>query len=119
MSRGTVLVVDDEVGMRETIADILTATGYDVTTATDGEDALRHLRSGTFSVVVMDIRMPVRDGISVARELGGPPPPVVFMSAYVADEHLAAAAETKAFAVMHKPVPPPRLLDVVARAMAA
>jgi CheY-like chemotaxis protein len=43
----------------------------------------------------------------------------VFMSAYVADEHLAAAAETKAFAVMHKPVPPPRLLDVVARAMAA
>lgn len=115
----SVLVVDDEAGMRETMADILAGVGYDVTTAVDGEDALSQLRRTTFSVVLMDIRMPGRDGISVLREIGGPPPPVVLMTAYAADEHLEAAAEAGSFAVLHKPVPAQRLLDLVARAAAA
>jgi CheY-like chemotaxis protein len=119
VSAASVLVVDDEVGMRETVADILSAKGYDVTTAANGEDALARLRAGTFTVVLMDIRMPGRDGISVLREIGGPPPPVVLMTAYAADEQLAAAAEAGSFAVVHKPIPARRLLDVVARAAAA
>jgi CheY-like chemotaxis protein len=106
----SVLIVDDEAGMRETVADILSACGYEVATATNGEDALNQLR---------DIRMPGRDGISVLREIGGPPPPVVLMTAYAADEHVQAASDAAAFALIHKPVPPQRLLDVVAQATAA
>jgi len=119
MIGASVLVVDDEVGMRETVAEILTGVGYEVTTAVDGEDALSRLRTTTFSVVVMDIRMPGRDGIAVLREIGGPPPPVVLMTAYAADDHLNAAAEAGSFAVLHKPVPAQRLLDLVARAAAS
>jgi CheY-like chemotaxis protein len=114
----SVLVVDDELGMRETVADILSAKGYDVTTAVSGEDALSQLRTTSFALVLMDIRMPGRDGISVLQEIGGPPPPVVLMTAYAADEHVRAAAEAGSFALIHKPVPPERLLDVVARATA-
>jgi CheY-like chemotaxis protein len=115
----SVLVVDDEVGMRETVADILLAMGYEVATACNGEDALAQLRDATFSLVLMDIRMPGRDGISVLRELGGPPPPVVLMTAYAADEHIEAATEAGSFALIHKPVPAQRLLDIVAAATAA
>jgi CheY-like chemotaxis protein len=67
----------------------------------------------------MDIRMPGRDGISVLREIDGPPPQVVLMTAYAADEHVQAAAEAGSFALLHKPVPAPRLLELVARAAAA
>jgi CheY-like chemotaxis protein len=119
MSGASVLVVDNEVGMRETVADILTGVGYAVTTAANGDDALAELRAGTFSVVLMDVRMPGRDGISVLREIGGPPPPVVLMTAYAGDEHLRAASEAGSFAVLHKPVPARRLLDLVAQAAAS
>lgn len=119
MNGRSVLVVDDEVGMRETVADILSGMGYKVTTAIDGEDALTQLRQGTYSLVLMDIRMPGRDGISVLREIGGPPPPVVLMTAYAADDELRAAAEAGSYAVLHKPVPAQRLLELVARAAAA
>ena len=119
MSAQSVLVVDDETGMRETVAEILEGAGYEVSTARSGEDALSRLAERTFDVVLMDIRMPGRDGISVLREIGGPPPPVVMMTAYAVDEQLQAALDLKSFAVVHKPVPVPYLIDLVARAAAA
>jgi CheY-like chemotaxis protein len=119
VSAGSVLVVDDEAGMRETVAEILECAGYEVSTARNGEDALSRLAERSFDVVLMDIRMPGRDGISVLREIGGPPPPVVMMTAYAVDDQLRAAIDAKSFAVVHKPVPAPYLIDLVARAAAA
>jgi CheY-like chemotaxis protein len=119
VSAGSVLVVDDEAGMRDTVAEILECAGYEVSTARSGEDALSRLAERTFDVVVMDIRMPGRDGISVLREIGPPPPPVVMMTAYAVDEQLRAAVDAQSFAVVHKPVPALYLIDLVARAAAA
>jgi CheY-like chemotaxis protein len=115
----TVLVVDDEQGMRDTVSEILESVGYQVTTAATGDDALLRLRQQDFDVVLMDIRMPGRDGISVLREIGGPPPPVVMMTAYAVEDQLKAAVDAQSFAVVHKPVAPAYLLDLVARAAAA
>lgn len=119
MTGATVLVVDDEQGMRDTVREILETVGYEVTTAATGDDALVRLRQQDFDVVLMDIRMPGRDGISVLREIGGPPPPVVMMTAYAVEDQLRAAVDAQSFAVVHKPVPPAYLLDLVARAAAA
>lgn len=119
MTPQTVLVVDDEQGMRDTVAEILEFAGYEVSTARTGDDALSQLREQTFDVVLLDIRMPGRDGISVLREIAGPPPPVVMMTAYAVDEQLRAAVEANSFAVVHKPVPAPYLIALVARAAAA
>ena len=87
--------------------------------AATGDDAVRLARSTRADVVLMDIRMPGRDGISVLQEIGGPPPPVVMMTAYAVEDQLRAAVDAQSFAVVHKPVPPAYLLDLVARAAAA
>jgi CheY-like chemotaxis protein len=119
MTPASVLVVDDELGMRETVAEILEGAGYEVTMASSGEDALSRMRQHEFDVVLMDIRMPGRDGISVLQEIGPPPPPVVVMTAYAVEEQLRAAVEAQSFAVVHKPVPATYLIDLVGRAAAA
>jgi CheY-like chemotaxis protein len=111
-----VLVVDDEPGMRETLADILKAVGYDVVQAADGETALAAIRTNAVDVVVMDVQMPKRDGVSVLEELHPPPPIVIMMTAYAIEERLRAAVDANAFAILHKPFSVRRLLSLVAQA---
>lgn len=112
-----VLVVDDEAGMRDTLTDILVDAGYEVSSAGDGEGALAVLRSGHFDAVVMDIRMPGMDGVSVLVEIGPPPPPVIMMTAYALEEQLRRAVASHAFAVVHKPFGVPHLLSLVDKAV--
>jgi CheY-like chemotaxis protein len=114
-----VLVVDDELGMRETLAEILGQSGYRVREAADGEAALAAIRGERFDAVVMDIRMPGRDGIAVLREVGGPPPPVILMTAYAHAEQVQQARDANAFAVVGKPFQVPALLGLVASAAGA
>jgi CheY-like chemotaxis protein len=110
-----VLVADDEPGMRDTVREILEAAGYEVVVASDGDEALARLGHGHFDVVLLDLRMPGRDGLSVLRTLGEARPTVIIMTAYALEDQLQAVG-AKAFAVLHKPVPVPHLLDVVGRA---
>jgi CheY-like chemotaxis protein len=116
MSEVCVLVVDDEPGMRETLVEILTASGYKVSAAADGDAALEALRAETYDVVLMDIRMPGRDGVSVLQELEGPPPQVILMTAYARAERIREGLEAQAYAVVSKPFPVPDLLGLVASA---
>jgi DNA-binding NtrC family response regulator len=111
-----VLVVDDEPGMRDTLAEILELQGYRVSSAPDGETAAAAVRDGTFDVVVMDVRMPGRDGVSVLQEIGNPPPHVILMTAYAQEERLRAAAQANAFAIVDKPFETRRMLGLVAEA---
>ncbi|MCW2539233.1 MAG: chemotaxis protein CheY [Frankiales bacterium] len=113
-----VLVVDDEPGMRETLVDILEAVGYQVSTAADGERALDVVRDHEFDVMVMDVQMPKRDGVSVLQQLCPPPPIVIMMTAYALEERLRAAVNANAFAILHKPFPVGRLLELVESASA-
>jgi len=113
------LLVDDEPGMLETLSDILTSAGYTVTAVNSGEKALEHLHRGGFDLVLMDVRMPGRDGVAVMEESGAPPPPVVLMTAYALEERLQIARAGGAHAVLQKPFAAPYLLDVLAGAVAA
>ena len=114
-----VLLADDEQGMRETLTDILSAAGYDVTAVSDGDEAFAALMRGGYDVVVMDVRMPGRDGVAVVVDSGAPPPPVILMTAYAVEERLRKAREARVTAVLQKPFSAPYLLDLVARAVAA
>ncbi len=119
MSGFAVLVVDDEPGMRDTLVAILEQNGYQVSSAPDGESAFSAVRERAFDVVVMDVRMPGRDGVSVLEEMGEPPPQVILMTAYAQEERLRAAVKANAFAVLHKPFETRRMLGLVADASRA
>ena len=60
-----VLVVDDELGIRCLLTEILTQNGYDVSMAKDGQESLDQLGRESFDLVVTDIQMPGVDGIEV------------------------------------------------------
>jgi CheY-like chemotaxis protein len=119
MNGSAVLVVDDEPGMRDTLVAILEQNGYQVSSAPDGESAFSAVQQTAFDVVVMDVRMPGRDGVSVLEEIGQPPPRVILMTAYAHEERLQAAAKANAFAVLHKPFETRRMLGLVADASRA
>jgi two-component system, chemotaxis family, chemotaxis protein CheY len=64
-----VLVVDDVLGVRESIRIALQAAGYETTVAEDGRQALELLSSRSFDIVVTDLWMPGLDGISLIKRL--------------------------------------------------
>ena len=66
-----ILVVDDDPTNLEVLRVRLSAQGYEVVTAVDGEDALRRARELKPDLVLLDVMMPNLDGISVLKELKG------------------------------------------------
>lgn len=80
-----VLVVDDDPAILEICSDLLQTEGYEVAVATNGQQALEQAHEETPSVVLMDIMMPVMDGIEACRRLKADQHtadvPVVLMSA--------------------------------------
>jgi NADH-quinone oxidoreductase subunit E len=63
-----ILVVEDETIMRESLRDWLTDAGYSVETAEDGEKALSSLTRQEFGFIIVDLRLPKRDGLEVLRQ---------------------------------------------------
>ena len=82
------LVVDDEPSILELLAASLRFSGFEVATATDGEDALVRARDFAPELVVLDVMMPGLDGFEVARRLraAGDQVPVLFLTAKDATE---------------------------------
>ena len=113
-----VLVVDDDLGMRTTTVEILGGAGYAVTEACDGDVALERLASDEPHVVLLDVRMPGRDGISVVETIdpAPPPPEVLLVSAYDIGPDVRSQLGPRVQRYLRKPVPPPRLLEAVSDA---
>ena len=63
-----ILIVEDEAIMRESLRDWLTDGGYQVETAEDGEAALQTISEQDFGIVILDLRLPGKDGLEVLRE---------------------------------------------------
>ena len=70
MAKTKILVADNEARMRKLICDFLTAAGYDVTEAEDGEQAVDlFFGTGGFGLVILDVMMPLMDGFEVCRTI--------------------------------------------------
>ena len=66
---GKVLLVDDEVDLRQSIAAMLEHLGFEVETASDGQEALEHFQPGAYTLVLMDLTMPRLDGKEAFRRM--------------------------------------------------
>jgi len=101
-----ILIVDDEKMKRVTLADDLTAQGYEVVTADDGERAWNVLEAGGFDVVVTDLKMPKLDGIELLKRIKQGPLAdleVIMMTAYGSIPVAVEAVKLGAFDFLTKP----------------
>jgi two-component system alkaline phosphatase synthesis response regulator PhoP len=64
-----ILLIEDEPGLVLTLSDLLTAEGYALETASDGESGLARASAGLFDLVILDIMLPRKTGFDVCREL--------------------------------------------------
>lgn len=113
-----ILVVDDEPGIRATVAAMLEIEGYDVDQAVNGADALARLDHHAPDVILLDMRMPVLDGWAFAAELRrrNLDVPIVVMTA--ARDAGRWAGEISAAAALSKPFRFDDLILAVERAAA-
>ncbi len=111
----TVLVVDDDRQMVKTFAAVLGRSGWQSLTAFDGREAVEIARDNHVDVVLMDVRMPVMNGVEALRAIRQSKPltPVILMTAYAATDLLAQAERDGALSIMPKPVALPRLLALL------
>ena len=117
---GTVLVVDDDEGIREVVTTVLSGEGYTVHEARNGAEALALVALELPAVILLDMRMPVLDGWRFAatyRQQHDHEAPLVCMTA--ATDAAQRAAEIAAEATLAKPFDLEDLLAVVGRYCAA
>jgi DNA-binding NtrC family response regulator len=110
-----VLIVDDQPGMTETLADILEDEGCEVATATNGVQALQHIAAHSVDMVLMDVIMPGMNGVEIFRALKrvSPHTPVVMMTGYRVTHLVQDAMNEGSVAVLQKPVDPGLLVGIV------
>ncbi|MBI3628353.1 MAG: response regulator [Candidatus Rokubacteria bacterium] len=113
------LVVDDDVLVREFLAEVLTSLGWLVTDAADGREALAKLMAQSYDLVLADIILPEVAGWEVARAALAqePPPAVILLSGWIEPDD-PALKQSGADAFLHKPVPVPDLVETVREVMA-
>jgi two-component system KDP operon response regulator KdpE len=117
--RRTVLIVDDEPGIRNFLRDALTAAGYEVLEAENGKEAVKQVAASNVDLVIMDLAMPKQDGLETIPLLHHLQPQlrIIVMSGKFADE-LHVAELLGANASLAKPIQKDELLEAIARVMA-
>lgn len=120
MRSSDILIVDDEVGIRDLLSEILQDEGYTVTLAENAEEA-RQLRYQTRpAMVLLDIWMPDCDGITLLKEWaknGQLNMPVVMMSGHASIDTAVEATKIGALDFLEKPIALQKLLSAVERAL--
>jgi DNA-binding response OmpR family regulator len=107
----SVLVVDDEPKIVEVVGDYLRSAGFSVTTAADGEGAIAMARARPPDLVVLDLGLPGRDGLDVARDLRrSSPVPIIMLTARREETDRVLGLELGADDYLVKPFSPRELL---------
>lgn len=111
-----ILVVDDEIGIRELLADILSDEGYYVDSAENAASARKHVSSEEYDLILLDIWMPDTDGITLLKEwtaLHQINCPVIMMSGHASIDTAVEATKFGALAFLEKPIGMQKLLEAV------
>jgi DNA-binding NtrC family response regulator len=120
MATKPILIVDDEPIVRESIRDWLKDAGYEVATAETGEEALALVEKQDFSVIIMDIRLPGKTGITVLKEVKALKPGIksIIITAYPSAEMVAEAKKLGVVDYLIKPIAPDDLERLVRETLA-
>ncbi len=115
MSKGRILVVDDEIYIVHILDFSLGMEGYEVITALDGEQALEKMRNEKPDLIVLDIMMPKLDGYEVCKTIKGSPEtahiPVILLSAKGRNVDQKLGFDVGADDYITKPFSPRKLVE--------
>ena len=119
MSNQHILVVDDEKNIRLTVTQALTSAGYQLSSAANGEEALKQLAEQEFGLILLDLRLPGMDGLEVLRQVVKirPDIKVVIISAHGTIDNAVEAMKLGAIDFLQKPFTPQELRDFVSRVL--
>ncbi len=119
MTKGKILVVDDEENIRGSLLNVLSDEGYDVSLAGDGEEALRMVRSVAPDLVLLDIWIPGIDGIQTLEILKNfsSETEVIMMSGHGAIDTAVKATKLGAFDFIEKPFSLDSILKTISSAL--
>jgi len=119
MARKSILVVDDEKNQREILETILSSEGYDVTTASSGEAAIKFVESRRFDLVLTDLKMTGMSGLDLLKELTNYDKSiiVILLTAHGTIDSAVDALRLGAFEYLQKPYDSEKLLETVSRAL--
>lgn len=119
MARKSILVVDDEKNQREILETILSGEGYDVTTASSGEAAMKFVESRRFDLVLTDLKMTGMSGLDLLKELTNFDRSiiVILLTAHGSVDSAVDALRLGAFDYLQKPYDSEKLLETVSRAL--
>lgn len=118
MDQIRILVVDDEAGLRTTLAANLELEDFTVVEAANGAEALDRLSSESFNMIISDMRMPEMNGLDLLREVKQRTPdvPIVLMTGFELEEMIDQAVNEGVFTILTKPFRIEDVLEIVRRA---
>ena len=105
MSKGQILIVDDEKSIRDLITDVLVIADYEVTPAADGLSALNLIRKSKFDLILLDVNLPKVDGFAILEKIreSAPTQPIIMISARVEKEDVTHGLKLGADDYVRKP----------------
>lgn len=105
MGKGSILIVDDEPGIRDLLTQILGDEGFETTAVASGEQALTHMDQELFDLVLLDLWLPGIDGFEVLDQLrSSHAVPVIVISGHASAEQAVAAVHRGAHDFLEKPL---------------
>ena len=115
----SILIIDDERAIRNTLSEILSYEGYKIEEAADGEEGLKKFTSAAFDVVLCDIKMPKMDGLEFLEKakLVNPDVPIIVISGHGNIETAVEAVKKGAFDYISKPPDLNRMLITLRNAL--
>ena len=113
--KASILIVDDDAGMCETLSDIMEDKGFRASVALDGYEAVEKAREADFDIILMDIRMPGMNGVEAFKRIKGiqPGTAVVMMTAYAVEDLIREALREGAYGVLYKPFDMERMIGLI------
>ena len=104
-AKGSILVIDDETEIRESLAQLLEIEGYETAVASTGDDGLKSIENGLFDLVLLDINLPDRNGLDLLQQIKRESPDlgVIMITAYASTQMAFQASKQGADSYITKP----------------
>lgn len=115
----SILIVDDELIVRDSLSKWFTEDGYTIGTAENAVAALQQLQSHKWDIILLDIKMPGMDGMELQQRIRevDPSPTIIFITAHASVDTAVQALKSGAFDYVTKPVDPDYLSHLISNAL--